>query len=79
MFLARDEIPEHEQEKRDAKNDAEVLDEQFRMTHLWVHDIETEETARLTDGAFSVSNPDWSPDSRRIAYERRPDPSANAR
>ena len=49
------------------------------MVHLWIHDLDTDETARLTEGAFTVANPDWSPDSRRITFERRPNPSANDR
>ena len=56
-----------------------MVDELYRMTHLWLHDIETSETRRLSEGDFSVANPDWSPDSRQIAFETRPNPTANDR
>ena len=79
LFMAEDALPEDEQKKRDRKDDAEAIDEVFQMVHLWIHDLDTDETARLTEGAFTVANPDWSPDSRRITFERRPNPSANDR
>ena len=79
LFTARDGLPEGEEERRKREGDAEVVDELYRMSHLWVHDLETSETRRLTEGEFTVANPDWSPDSGQIAFEARPNPSANDR
>ena len=79
LFTARDPLPEEEEKRRKEEGDAEVVDELYRMTHLWLHDIETSETRRLSEGDFSAANPDWSPDSRQIAFETRPNPTANDR
>ena len=77
LFTARDPLPEEEEKRRREEGDAEVVDELFQMTHLWLHDLETSETRRLTEGDFTVRNPDWSPDSRQVAFETRPNPTAN--
>jgi len=79
LFLAQDQDPEEERTKHEQKDDAEVIDETYRMSHLWIHDLTRSESRQLTHGPFTVANPDWSPDSRRIAYERRPTPAANDR
>ncbi len=43
------------------------------MHHLWLLDVESGESRRLTEGRdYSVSNPDWSPDGRRLAFVTRP-------
>lgn len=79
LFTARDPLPEAEEERRRREGDAEVVDSLHRMTHLWLHDLATGETRRLTGGDFTAANPDWSPDSLRIAFETRPNPTANDR
>ena len=79
LVTARDGLSEAEEERRREHGDAEVVDGMFQMAHLWVHDLTTTETARLTEGDFTVANPDWSPDSRWVAFEARPNPTANDR
>lgn len=71
VFAARDPLSDEEEEKRKTRDDAEVVDEKFRMTHLWIFDVESGEETRLTEGEFTVSDPQWSPDSTRIAYVAR--------
>ena len=77
LFTARDPLPAEEEKRRREEGDAEVVDALHRMTHLWLHDLDTSETRRLTEGDFTVRNPDWSPDSRQVAFETRPNPTAN--
>ena len=79
LFTAPDERPAEERNKRELMDDAEVVDETYQMVHFWIHDVEANDTRRLTEGSFSVANPDWSPDSQRVVYERRPNPSGNDR
>jgi len=74
LFTARDPLTEEEEEEERLHDDAEVVDQDFRMTHLWVHDVESGDERRLTEGEFTVSDPRWSPDSARIAYVTRPTP-----
>ena len=77
LFLARDGETDEEERRRTERDDAVVVDETFRGTHLWVQDLQTDDVTRLTEGPFTVSTPDWSPESGRIAFERRPSPAAN--
>ena len=79
LFLAQEPESEETRIKRTKKDDAEVVDQTYQMSHLWVHDLSTGESQQLTHGAFTVANPDWSPDSRQVAYEQRPTPAANDR
>jgi dipeptidyl aminopeptidase/acylaminoacyl peptidase len=60
----------------------EVEDAEYRMTHLWLVDVEpgkTPEARRLTSGPdFTVGGFSWSPDGKRIAFDHRPDPLINS-
>jgi dipeptidyl aminopeptidase/acylaminoacyl peptidase len=48
-----------------------VVDEDHRMAHLHVLEIETRTSRQLTKGAFVVGGFAWSPDSGRIAFDHR--------
>jgi dipeptidyl aminopeptidase/acylaminoacyl peptidase len=41
-----------------------------RIPHLWIVDVETGETRRLTDGPVPDEGPAWSPDGARVAFAR---------
>ncbi len=58
-----------EREKKYAEFD--VVDQDHRLSHLFVIDVETRKVRRLTSGAFTVGRFDWSPDSRQIAFDHR--------
>ena len=77
LFISRDSLSEEEEEKRKAKDDAEVVDEKFRMSHLWIYDIDSGESKRLTEGKCTVSDAHWSPDGAQIVYVTRPNPKVN--
>jgi dipeptidyl aminopeptidase/acylaminoacyl peptidase len=77
LFTAQDPLSEEQKKKREMKDDAEVVDAEFRMTHLWVFDIESGEETRLTEGDFTIGDPQWSPDSSQIAYVTRPTPKVD--
>jgi len=49
----------------------EVVDQEYRMTHLFVIDVATRATRTLTSGAFTVGSFQWSPDGTRIAFDHR--------
>lgn len=72
LFTARDQLSEEQERRQKMRDDAEVVDERFQMTHLWLFDIESGKSKRLTGGDFTVSDPQWSPDSSRVAYVSRP-------
>jgi len=77
LFTAQDPLSEEEEKRRKEKDDTEVVDQKFRMRHLWVYDIGKNEEARLTQGNFTVSDAHWSPDSKQIVYVTRPNPKVD--
>lgn len=69
--------------ERDKKyGEFEVVDAEYRMTHLHVIDIdlaasEPAKPRRVTSGAFTVGGFSWSPDGASIAFDHRIDPNFN--
>jgi dipeptidyl aminopeptidase/acylaminoacyl peptidase len=54
--------------RRKDKFDAIVVDSGFIYSHLWTINLDTKEKRRVTEGSFTVSDPQWSPDGRFVAY-----------
>ncbi len=55
---------------RDKKyGEIEVVGADQRLSHLWVIDVGSKKTKRLTKGDFTVGSFDWSPDGRQIAFD----------
>jgi dipeptidyl aminopeptidase/acylaminoacyl peptidase len=72
LFLAQDPVTPDDRRRRRERDDAVVVDESFRWTHVWFLDIETGKEKRLSEGRFVASDPQWSPDSQTIAFVTRP-------
>jgi len=69
-FVTRDtpkDKTEREKRKKD-KFDTIVVDSDFSYSHLWTINVETKEKKRLTEGNFTVSNPQWAPNGASIAF-----------
>jgi dipeptidyl aminopeptidase/acylaminoacyl peptidase len=49
----------------------QVVERDYRMTHLFVIDVTTRATRTLTSGAFTVGSFAWSPDGKHIAFDHR--------
>lgn len=77
LFLSRDPLPKEKKERKKKKDDAEVVDEEFRFSHLWVFEVQSGQAKRLTQGEFTVVDAQWSPGSDRIAYVTRPNTNLN--
>ncbi|HVF92465.1 MAG TPA: S9 family peptidase [Blastocatellia bacterium] len=54
--------------RKKEKFDAIVVDADFTYSHVWSIDPESKTKKRITEGPFTVSDPQWSPDSRWIAF-----------
>ncbi|MDT7602956.1 MAG: hypothetical protein QOF61_953, partial [Acidobacteriota bacterium] len=54
--------------RRREKFDAIVVDSDFIYSHLWTINRETKEKKRVTEGSFTVADPQWSPQGDLIAY-----------
>ena len=72
LLTAQDPLTADDRQRQRDRDDAEVVDSQFRWSHLWTHDVESGKSARLTKGDVVVSDPQWSPDSKTVAYVTRP-------
>ena len=77
LLTAADQPPKDEEDRKKVKDDTMVIDRDIKMTHLWLWNIEKKEGKRLTEGEFTVSDPQWSPDGTHISYTTRPSPKAD--
>jgi dipeptidyl aminopeptidase/acylaminoacyl peptidase len=69
-FVTRD-TPKNKAElekRKKEKFDAIVVDSDFIYSHLWTINVESREKKRLTEGEFTVIDPQWSPDGAFIAF-----------
>jgi dipeptidyl aminopeptidase/acylaminoacyl peptidase len=81
-FTMTDPVSDASKERDKQYGAFEVVDEDYRMTHLHVIDVdpaasEPAKPRRLTSGAFTVGSFSWSPDNAAIAFDHRVDPNAN--
>jgi dipeptidyl aminopeptidase/acylaminoacyl peptidase len=81
-FTMSDPPSEQEEKDRKARNDARVVDADYKMNHLWVVPAAVDaggkrEVRRLTEGGFTVGNWEWSPDGKTIVFDHAPTPSAD--
>ncbi len=77
LLTATDQPNKDEEDRKKVKDDTMVIDHDIKMTHLWLFDITKKDEKRLTEGNFTVSDPQWSPDGTRITYTVRPTPKAD--
>ena len=85
-FTMSDEPSEEEEKEQKEKNDARVVDEDLKMTHLHLVPVEADadgerEVRRLTEGDFNIggnaSQFDWSPDGRVIVFSHTKSPKVD--
>jgi dipeptidyl aminopeptidase/acylaminoacyl peptidase len=77
VLTATDQPNKDEEDRKKVKDDTMVIDHDLKMAHLWVYDLDKKEEKRLTEGNYTVSDPQWSPDGMRITYTTRPTPRAD--
>jgi dipeptidyl aminopeptidase/acylaminoacyl peptidase len=73
-FAANDAKSEEEKERDKLQDDVYAFEEtNYKQQHLWTVDLEGQ-TKKITDGDFSVTQYELSPDGRRVAMLRAPSP-----
>ncbi len=63
--------PQRLKDREKKYGEFEIVDQEHRMTHLFVLDVLTKKSRPLTHGAFTVGSFDWSPDGTAIAFDHR--------
>src|SRR6185503_3098262 len=76
-YLASRELTPEQEKKEKAKDDAQVVDQDFRYSELWTIDDKTKKATSAVRGDFQVIEARWSPDGSRIAYTAVPTPKAD--
>jgi dipeptidyl aminopeptidase/acylaminoacyl peptidase len=75
LLLVATVSPSDDEEKRTKqKDDAVVVDHDFKMAQLWTWNTASSEEKQITSGDFEVSDPRWSPDGAHIAFTTTPTP-----
>lgn len=75
LLLAATAPVSEDQEKRvKEKDDAVVVDHDFKMAQLWTWNILTGEEKQISKGDFTVSDARWSPDGSHITFTTNPTP-----
>src|SRR5262245_48681507 len=77
-YVAKDPLTKAEKERDKQDGDLERVGEDHRMSHLWVIDVASKSSRRLTRGDFHVGSFDWSPDNTHIAFDHQINPEVGA-
>jgi dipeptidyl aminopeptidase/acylaminoacyl peptidase len=56
----------------------QIVEQDYRMSHLWVVDVKSRAAKALTSGAYTVGSFAWSPDGTSIAFDHRSNPTPAA-
>src|SRR5204862_4991113 len=49
----------------------QIVEHDYRMTHMFVIDLATRSSHQLTSGAFTIGSFAWAPDGKSIAFDHR--------
>jgi len=74
LLTATAPLSDEEEKRSKQKDDAVVVDHDFKMAQLWTWNIATNEEKQLTKGDFTVSDAHWSPDGARVTFTANPTP-----
>jgi dipeptidyl aminopeptidase/acylaminoacyl peptidase len=76
-YGAQQEPTPDEEKKQKDKDDTIVVDQDHKMSRIWLIDVDTKKATQLVKGNYSAGDPQWSPDGKTIAYVTVPTPKAD--
>lgn len=74
LLIATAPVSDAEEKRQKEKDDAVVVDRDFKMAQLWTWNIATGEEKQISKGDFTVSDARWSPDGSHITFTTNPTP-----
>ncbi|MGC2527224.1 MAG: S9 family peptidase [Candidatus Acidiferrum sp.] len=74
LLMATAPVSDAEEKRVKEKDDAVVVDHDFKMAQLWTWNIATGEEKQISKGDFTVSDARWSPDGSHITFTTNPTP-----
>jgi dipeptidyl aminopeptidase/acylaminoacyl peptidase len=74
LLAATVSMSDEEEKRTKQKDDAVVVDHDFKLAQLWTWSIATNEEKQLTKGDFTASDAHWSPDGARVTFTANPTP-----
>jgi dipeptidyl aminopeptidase/acylaminoacyl peptidase len=74
LLTATRPVDEEDEKRTKKKDDAVVVDHDFKMAQLWTWNIATGEEKQISKGNFTVSDARWSPDGAHISFTTNPTP-----
>ncbi|MDQ6926824.1 MAG: S9 family peptidase, partial [Candidatus Eremiobacteraeota bacterium] len=76
-YVAQQELTADEEKKQKDKDDAVVIDHDFKFSRLWSIDVATKQTTLVVKSDLVMSDPQWAPDGKRIAFVAVPTTKAD--
>jgi dipeptidyl aminopeptidase/acylaminoacyl peptidase len=76
-YVAQVPLTETEEKKQKDKDDAQVIDANFRFSRLWVIEVEPRKATEVVKENVVISDPQFSPDGKWISYSATPTPKAD--
>ncbi|MGB2638682.1 MAG: S9 family peptidase [Candidatus Acidiferrum sp.] len=74
LLTATAPLSEEEEKRQKEKDDAVVVDHDFKMAQLWTWNIATGDEKQISKGDFTVSDARWSPDGAHVTFTTNPTP-----
>ena len=76
-YVAQRELSPTEERRQKDKDDAEVVDKNFKFARIWIIDVTTKKATELISDDYNATDPQWSPDGRLIVFVTNPTPKAD--
>jgi dipeptidyl aminopeptidase/acylaminoacyl peptidase len=83
-YVAQRPLTDAEEKKQKDKDDVQVVDANFRFSHLWAIDVigtasgsERAKAVEIVKNDWVVSDPQFSPDGKRVSFTVNPTPKAD--
>lgn len=76
-YVAQRPLTDAEEKRQKDKDDAQVVDTKFRFEHLWIIEVDSKKATEIAKSDLVISDPQWAPDGKRLAYTAHPTPRAD--